>query len=253
MQIKFFLSFWLLLALFAHPAHSVEPIAKDLIGFNSKNGEIIFQRSLNHNELKLLAHFTTQKTGTYCGIASAVMILNAAEIPAPFDAQHPPYHYFNQDDFFNAPVTQIITLEKIQKTGIPLKELAEVLQTYGLKTEVYYASNLNLELFRSLLLKAISNQHFIIVNFLRTSLGQEGGGHHSPVAAYDTITDRFLILDVARYKYPAYWIKTAKLWNAVNTKDETRSRGFIVSSVVDDLVPLHSKRPTITPQGCDHY
>ena len=102
---------------------------------------------------------------------------------------------------------------------------------------MYYASNLNLELFRSLLLKAISNQHFIIVNFLRTSLGQEGGGHHSPVAAYDTITDRFLILDVARYKYPAYWVKADKLWNAVDTKDKTRSRGFLVSSVKGDLVP----------------
>ncbi|MBP6917302.1 MAG: phytochelatin synthase family protein [Legionellaceae bacterium] len=231
MKFKYLLSFWFLLALSAPMVHSVEPIAKDLIGFNSKHGKIIFQRSLNHNELKLLAHFTTQKTGTYCGIASAVMILNAAETPAPFDSQHPPYHYFNQDDFFNAPVTQIITLEKIQKAGIPLKELAEVIQDYGLKTQVYYASDLNLELFRSLLRKAISNQHFIIVNFLRTSLGQEGSGHHSPVAAYDTITDRFLILDVARYKYPAYWVKAANLWNAVNTKDKTRYRGFLVSSV----------------------
>jgi Phytochelatin synthase len=34
------------------------------------------------------------------------------------------------------------------------------------------------------------------------AIGQEQGGHISPLAAYDAETDRFLILDVSRYKYP---------------------------------------------------
>ena len=41
---------------------------------------------------------------------------------------------------------------------------------------------------------------FAIVNFNRSTLGQEGGGHFSPVAAYDPTTDSALIMDVARYK-----------------------------------------------------
>jgi hypothetical protein len=42
----------------------------------------------------------------------------------------------------------------------------------------------------------------VIVNYLRKAIGQEKGGHISPLAAYDAETDRFLILDVSRYKYP---------------------------------------------------
>lgn len=53
---------------------------------------------------------------------------------------------------------------------------------------------------------------------------------NSPLAAYDLQSDRFLLLDVARYKYPAYWVKTEDLWNAVNTKDDNTYRGFIMIS-----------------------
>jgi hypothetical protein len=35
----------------------------------------------------------------------------------------------------------------------------------------------------------------VIVNYLRNAIGQEWGGHISPLAAYDADTDRFLILD----------------------------------------------------------
>ena len=47
-----------------------------------------------------------------------------------------------------------------------------------------------------------TEDRFVIVNYLRKAIGQEKGGHISPLAAYDAETDRFLILDVSRYKYP---------------------------------------------------
>ena len=59
--------------------------------------------------------------------------------------------------------------------------------------------------------------HFVIVNYLRSALGEEAGGHISPLAAYDGKADRFLILDVARYKYPPVWVKTADMFAAMNT------------------------------------
>ena len=52
-------------------------------------------------------------------------------------------------------------------------------------------------------------------------------GHISPLAAYDADTDRFLILDVSRFKYPPVWVGTAELFTAMNTTDpnnEPRSR-----------------------------
>jgi hypothetical protein len=65
------------------------------------------------------------------------------------------------------------------------------------------------------------------------ALGQEIGGHISPLAAYDAKSDRFLVLDVARYKYPPVWVRTADLFGAMNTVDKDnngKTRGFVLVS-----------------------
>ncbi|MFM6277494.1 MAG: phytochelatin synthase family protein, partial [Dolichospermum sp.] len=74
--------------------------------------------------------------------------------------------------------------------------------------------------------------NFVIINYLRKEIGQERGGHISPLAAYNQTTDRFLIMDVSRYKYPPVWVKTADLWKAMNTVDTTsaKTRGFVFVS-----------------------
>lgn len=72
-----------------------------------------------------------------------------------------------------------------------------------------------------------------MINYLRAAIGQEKGGHISPLAAYDADTDRFLILDVSRYKYPPVWVEAADLFAAMNTEDsdnENRTRGFVLIS-----------------------
>ncbi|MDR3503694.1 MAG: phytochelatin synthase family protein [Legionella sp.] len=215
---------------FITECYAVEPLPDNLIGISSKPGIALFQKNINQNSLKLLEHFTTQKTMTYCGIASVVMVLNSSGLSAPPDFQHAPYHYFTQEGFFNEQVQQIINPEEVQKVGINLFTLNRVIQSFGLKSDVFFANELSMGEFRAVLKKALLNQQFIIVNFLRTELQQQGGGHHSPIAAYDEKTDRVLILDVARYKYPAYWVKIEDLWSAVNTKDKDMHRGFIIIS-----------------------
>jgi hypothetical protein len=67
---------------------------------------------------------------------------------------------------------------------------------------------------------------------LRKAIGQETGGHISPVAAYNEQTDRFLILDVSRYKYPPIWVKAEELWKATATLDSVsgKTRGFLLVS-----------------------
>jgi hypothetical protein len=72
---------------------------------------------------------------------------------------------------------------------------------------------------------------YVIVNFLRSAIGEEKFGHISPLAAYDADTDRFLLLDVARYKYPPVWVSAAELFAAMNTTDsdnDNRTRGFVI-------------------------
>lgn len=208
--------------------YAAESLPKHLIRFSSPTGVLFLKENIQRNALKLLEHFTTQKTVTYCGAASAVMVLNALEITAPEDLQHPSYHYFTQENLFNERIKSIITPEAMQRQGIPLSKLTQVFQAWNVKAEAYYANQLTLKKFRELLKKSITNQHFIVVNFNRATLDQEGHGHFSPIAAYNERTDRFLMLDVARYKYPAYWVKTADLWKAVFTQDADRYRGVII-------------------------
>ncbi|HEY9782333.1 MAG TPA: phytochelatin synthase family protein [Leptolyngbyaceae cyanobacterium] len=45
-------------------------------------------------------------------------------------------------------------------------------------------------------------------------------------------SDRFLILDVSRYKYPPIWVKAVDLWQGMNTKDPVsqKTRGFVLVS-----------------------
>ena len=61
----------------------------------------------------------------------------------------------------------------------------------------------------------------MIVNYYRKAMGEEVGGHISPLAAYDVKADRFLVLDVARYKYPPVWVKTADLFAAMNPRTQS--------------------------------
>ena len=51
----------------------------------------------------------------------------------------------------------------------------------------------------------------------------------SRAAAYDTRSDRVLILDVARYRYPAAWVAVPALWQAIRSIDTSSglSRGLI--------------------------
>ncbi len=71
----------------------------------------------------------------------------------------------------------------------------------------------------------------MIANYLRKTIGQERGGHISPLGAYDVETDRFLVLDVACYKYPPVWVRAEKLFAAMNTTDsdnQNRTRGYVL-------------------------
>ena len=53
-----------------------------------------------------------------------------------------------------------------------------------------------------------------------------GEGHFSPLGAYDSKTDSFLLMDVARYKYPPVWVKTSQLYNSI--RDNGSWRGLVV-------------------------
>lgn len=262
MKVKFYSAIFTLLLLVAPLSHAVLPLPDTLKDFTSVEGQKYLEKSLEHSRhekkinsaLKLLSNFTTQDTQTFCGVASLVTILNSSNLDKPLDTEHSklnppppeppqPMYYFTQHDFFKPEVEKIWPREKVEKNGLTLDQLAKIANDgFGLPTKAYHAVKGTRDpneigsasQLKKVLIEALSNNQFVIVNFLRNGMSPGmGGGHHSPLAAYDG-GDRFLILDVARYKYPSYWVKTEDLWNGINTPDgDTKpeiNRGILVLS-----------------------
>ena len=115
--------------------------------------------------------------------------------------------------------------------GMTLEQLGELLRAHDVQTTVVFASDSNVDRFRATALQNLQTPHdFVLVNYQRAVLGQGETGHISPIAAYNSQADRFLVLDVATYKYPPVWVTTQDLWNAMNTIDPAsgRTRGFVM-------------------------
>lgn len=210
------------------------PLPQNLINFNSAEGEKLLLDSQSRQDyFPLSIQFVTQKNQAYCGVASSVMVLNALGIPAPEAPEFGQFHVFTQDNFFNSQAKTIIKPEVVARQGMTLDQLGQLLESYPVKAQVYHAGDLTVDEFRSLVVKNLQEPgNFVIVNYLRKMIGEESGGHISPVAAYNKETDRFLILDVSRYKYPPVWVKAEELWRAMTTVDSAsgKTRGFVLVS-----------------------
>jgi hypothetical protein len=60
----------------------------------------------------------------------------------------------------------------------------------------------------------------------------KGDGHFSPIGGYNESNRMCLVMDVARFKYPAYWVSIDLLWESLHPKDEftNKSRGYVILS-----------------------
>lgn len=90
-----------------------------------------------------------------------------------------------------------------------------------------------LEEFRETLRRECSqHKSFMIASYSRKALNQTGDGHFSPVGGYFEEKDLVLLLDVARFKYPPHWVKTAVLFDAMSRPDADtgRPRGYVTLS-----------------------
>jgi hypothetical protein len=159
------------------------------------------------------------------------MVLNSSGIAAPQPPGFAPYSFFTQDDLFPANGTTFLRANWIETHGLTLDQLGQLAAHFGLTVKITHATPDGLAQFRIQAATALATPgNYVIVNFKRASLGEEGYGHISPLAAYDAKTDRFLILDVARYKYPPAWVSTRDLYAALNTIDPSanETRGYVI-------------------------
>lgn len=180
---------------------------------------------------KLSAHFATQVRQTLCSVATAVTVLNALGVERPVDPVYKPYHYFTQTNYFEKGVSDIRTRDVTLTEGMTLQMAAKAMRLHGADTTPYHAEDVTLETFRNLAKANLGTRdNYVIINYQRRLIGQPKGAHFSPLGAYDEATDTFLIMDVARYKFPPVWVRADDLFKAMNTQDSevARSRGFIL-------------------------
>lgn len=185
--------------------------------------------------LPLMSQFVSEYQATFCGIASSVMALNTLGIERPLAPKWYPYNYWDQDNIFTRDVLEKVKpVSGVDAGGITLEQLETLLDLSGAKAEKTFASETDVDAFRKAARATIADPDAIlIVNFSRAVFGQaglDGGGHISPVAAYNEEADRFLVLDVARYKYLPSWATASQLYAAMNTPDSSsgKSRGFVI-------------------------
>ena len=206
-----------------------------LIDLRSAEGEsLLLETKTLDVYVPLSVSFVTQKTQAYCGVASMVMALNTLNVPAPTSPEYQPYTTFTQDNVLNDRTEAILPRAVLDRQGMTLDQLGQILSLYPIKVDVHHAAMGGLNEFRRTAGDYLTaKNHVVLVNYLRKSLGQERGGHISPLAAYDSKADRFLILDVARYKYPPVWVTASDLFDAMNTTDADnadKTRGYVLIS-----------------------
>jgi hypothetical protein len=182
----------------------------------------------------LSQEFLSQANLAYCGVASAVMVLNSLGVPAPAADGYGTHRFWTQSNFFaSAASRRVVPPQTVAREGMTLAQLEGLLASHGLTTRRLHGDGIDLDDFRRLLRASLGHPHDrMLVNYDRKALGQSGGGHISPLAAYHEESDRALILDVARYRYPAVWVPVRDLWQAIRTLDRSsgRARGVVLVS-----------------------
>ncbi|MFM7266507.1 MAG: phytochelatin synthase family protein [Cyanobium sp.] len=214
------------------PSPAAAQAAIPLIPLNDATGRTLLERSRARTDfLPLVEQFVTQANLAFCGVASAVMALNSLAVPAPAAAGYGPYHFWTQDNLFQTAAAEAtVTQTTVARRGLTLAQLAGLLAQPGVTVQRWHGDQLSLPQLRGLLRQSLADpSDRLLVNYHRSALGQQGGGHISPLAAYDARGDRVLLLDVARYRYPSVWVPIPALWQAIRMVDPDSglSRGLV--------------------------
>ena len=243
---------------------STQTFAAPNAKWNSDESIKRLNRSQSKNDFYQLVNFyQPQINPLYCSVATGVILLNATyandKIPSQKENQikRPKaagggiseFHSYSQLGFLNEKTDKIKKREILQlKTaagfregkeffdgGLSLADFAKILtEVYQFRVQENHVEKNDeaaRQNFRQELQKYLSDsKNFVVVNFDGKIVGNNTGGHFSPLAAYDEESDSVLILDVALHKTNWYWVDLDKLFEALNTKDEDTYRGYLVIS-----------------------
>lgn len=200
-----------------------------LVAFASEEGKNLFKSALTAGSaeiyFQLANNFTTQSEPAFCGLGSLSMALNSLEID-PLRVWKGPWRWY-ADEMLDC----CRSLEDIREKGITLSEFGCLARCNGLDVRTIQGDSIQFEQFEQDLIIACSSQNQVmVVSYSRQVLDQTGEGHFSPVGAYHREGRMALILDVARFKYPAYWVSLDKLYASLQPCDPMTNlpRGYAI-------------------------
>jgi len=231
--------------------------AQGLVAFASDEGMARLARSTAKADFPELANqYEAQSNSIYCGPTTAAIVLNAIRnrnsdlpldhdrlraqdlrfVPKAFDPVIPRY---TQDNVMaKGPKTKAQVLgepftvngKQVQDFGMQVRQLDALFRANGLHTRLVIVDDkkTDQEIRTDLVANLKHRGDYVVVNYRREAAGQEGGGHISPLAAYDRESDSFLILDVNPAVTGWVWMPTANLIRGMRTFDKVEDRGYIL-------------------------
>ncbi len=203
-------------------------LPEGLIALKSDTGQRLLSESAAKADFdKLQRFFHPQIYRSFCGVASGVIAKNTLHNEA----------VSSQSSWFeHRPVGTRLAHETFFG-GMSLEEFDRLVESHGLSVRRRHGGTLTLSEFREVIKNNLSvSSDLVVANYHRKTLGQKGGGHFSPLAAFHAQTDRVLVLDVAAHRYPSAWVPVEWLWRAIDTTDKgaQRQRGIVEVTLRSD-------------------
>jgi hypothetical protein len=225
--------------------------------FASEEGMVRLGRSTARADFPALANqFEAQYNAAFCGPATAAIVLNAlagrsdetprdalrfrpddfANVRAPSDLILPRYTQDNVIDQGPKKRSQVlgepvlVNDKQVRDFGFQLRQLDALFKAGGIPTRLVIVDDaVTDERIRADMVRNLKGAgDYVVVNYRRGDVGQQGGGHISPVGAYDSESDSFLVLDVNPAAAGWVWMPTAILAKGMRTFDTTENRGYIL-------------------------
>ena len=208
----------------------MRPLPAGLEALASGRGRALFTEALLAGTMegyfRLAQQFHTQADPAFCGLGSLVCALNALGIE-PGRAWKGIWRWFSEEL-----LDCCKSLEDVRRHGLTLDEVACLARCSAAAVTVQRALPTDAELFRRHLHEATtrSDGAVLIANYSRRAVGQTGDGHFSPIGGFHTGTDRVLVLDTARFKYPPHWMPVDLLFEAMQEIDPVTAqpRGWLL-------------------------
>jgi len=230
-------------------------VAPGLVAFSSDDGLARLARSPAKVDFPALANqFEAQTNSLFCGPTTAAIVLNAVRARSPdlprdrsrlrtddlrnisggYDPVIPRY---TQDNVIKGPKTraqvmgELMTIngKPVRDFGFQVRQLNALFTAHGLHTRLVIVDDKRPEQeIRTDLVDNLKRRgDYVVVNYWRQAVGQPGGGHISPLGAYDPESDSFLVLDVNPANAGWVWIPATTLIKGMRTFDKVENRGYI--------------------------